>query len=100
MSDRPQNATPEPVEDDLPEQMRVRRSKRERLLEEGGAAYPVTVERTHTLAEVRATYDAQELEPDTRTGEQVAVTGRVMFCLLYTSPSPRDGLLSRMPSSA
>ena len=21
-------------------------------------------------------------------------------CLLYTSPSPRDGLLSRMPSSA
>ena len=24
----------------------------------------------------------------------------VMCCLLYTSPSPRDGLLSRMPSSA
>ena len=24
----------------------------------------------------------------------------VDFCLLYTSPSPRDGLLSRMPSSA
>ena len=23
-----------------------------------------------------------------------------LFCLLYTSPSPRDGLLSRMPSSA
>ena len=22
------------------------------------------------------------------------------YCLLYTSPSPRDGLLSRMPSSA
>ena len=26
------------------------------------------------------------------------IVGR--FCLLYTSPSPRDGLLSRMPSSA
>ena len=26
--------------------------------------------------------------------------GRPNFCLLYTSPSPRDGLLSRMPSSA
>ena len=26
--------------------------------------------------------------------------GRVHVCLLYTSPSPRDGLLSRMPSSA
>ena len=24
----------------------------------------------------------------------------VDVCLLYTSPSPRDGLLSRMPSSA
>ena len=24
----------------------------------------------------------------------------VKICLLYTSPSPRDGLLSRMPSSA
>ena len=26
--------------------------------------------------------------------------GQFSFCLLYTSPSPRDGLLSRMPSSA
>ena len=24
----------------------------------------------------------------------------LQICLLYTSPSPRDGLLSRMPSSA
>ena len=28
------------------------------------------------------------------------ILGRWNFCLLYTSPSPRDGLLSRMPSSA
>ena len=27
-------------------------------------------------------------------------TNRRISCLLYTSPSPRDGLLSRMPSSA
>ena len=26
--------------------------------------------------------------------------GKIEICLLYTSPSPRDGLLSRMPSSA
>ena len=26
--------------------------------------------------------------------------GQLTVCLLYTSPSPRDGLLSRMPSSA
>ena len=34
---------------------------------------------------------------------QVTVTSadpRYITCLLYTSPSPRDGLLSRMPSSA
>ena len=29
-----------------------------------------------------------------------AVPAEERFCLLYTSPSPRDGLLSRMPSSA
>ena len=28
------------------------------------------------------------------------VDGQHENCLLYTSPSPRDGLLSRMPSSA
>ena len=28
------------------------------------------------------------------------VKGQISGCLLYTSPSPRDGLLSRMPSSA
>ena len=26
--------------------------------------------------------------------------GLAIFCLLYTSPSPRDGATSRMPSSA
>ena len=45
---------------------------------------------------------------DRATGEQRQVTDRpngttdgvLSPCLLYTSPSPRDGLLSRMPSSA
>ena len=32
--------------------------------------------------------------------EKAVAAGRVPACLLYTSPSPRDGLLSRMPSSA
>ena len=32
--------------------------------------------------------------------EIVGYTGYYNTCLLYTSPSPRDGLLSRMPSSA
>ena len=30
---------------------------------------------------------------------QVYTAARYMTCLLYTSPSPRDGLLARMPSS-
>ena len=33
-------------------------------------------------------------------GLQCHKLGGYKICLLYTSPSPRDGLLSRMPSSA
>ena len=33
-------------------------------------------------------------------GDLIGIDGRLRVCLLYTSPSPRDGLLSRMPSSA
>ena len=32
--------------------------------------------------------------------QKAAYEARDRACLLYTSPSPRDGLLSRMPSSA
>ena len=31
---------------------------------------------------------------------QLPIYNEKYVCLLYTSPSPRDGLLSRMPSSA
>ncbi|MFT7835656.1 lysine--tRNA ligase [Saccharothrix sp. BKS2] len=64
-------------DDDLPEQMRVRREKRARLLERGVDPYPVEVPRTHTLRQVREAH--QGLVPDTSTGEVVGVTGRVMF---------------------
>ncbi|WP_018683826.1 lysine--tRNA ligase [Actinokineospora enzanensis] len=63
--------------DDLPEQMRIRREKRARLLAEGGDPYPVELPRTHSLAEIRETYS--DLPVDTATGVKVAVTGRVMF---------------------
>ena len=33
-------------------------------------------------------------------GEYIEFMAPGVICLLYTSPSPRDGLLSRMPSSA
>jgi lysyl-tRNA synthetase, class II len=70
---------PDSGQDDLPEQMRVRREKRDRLLAEGVPPYPISVPRTHLLKDLREKYDGQELEPDTRTGEQVSVTGRVIF---------------------
>jgi lysyl-tRNA synthetase, class II len=79
MNDQPPRGPSEPDVDDLPEQMRVRLAKRQRMVADGLDPYPVTVDRTHTLAEVRATYDGQDLAPDTRTGDQVAVTGRVVF---------------------
>ena len=49
------------------------------MLERGLDPYPVTVPRTHTLAEIRKRYDSAELAPDARTGDEVAVAGRVIF---------------------
>ena len=37
---------------------------------------------------------------DSTTSMPLLCVKNVWDCLLYTSPSPRDGLLSRMPSSA
>lgn len=63
--------------DDLPEQLRVRREKRQRLLDEGIEPYPVGVDRTVTLASLRESFP--DLPPDTNTGELVGITGRVIF---------------------
>ena len=42
------------------------------------------------------------LEPDDRllSTADLQTGGAIKSCLLYTSPSPRDATLSRMPSSA
>ena len=59
-------------------------------------------------------YDISEFEDGEKTGsdhkelkhnmqmlpEQADVCWNIIHCLLYTSPSPRDATLSRMPSSA
>ncbi|MFL6090603.1 MAG: lysine--tRNA ligase [Aeromicrobium sp.] len=65
--------------DDLPEQLRVRREKRDELIASGADPYPVTVARTHTLREIVAIHDAEALGPDVHTGETVSVAGRVIF---------------------
>src|SRR5665647_1468711 len=50
---------------------------------------------TQEMCAVRDAIDAGVL-----AGPRLVVAGfTYMTCLLYTSPSPRDGLLSRMPSS-
>jgi lysyl-tRNA synthetase class 2 len=64
---------------DLPEQMRVRREKRQQLVDRGEDPYPVTVPRTHTLHDIVTTHDAAALGPDVQTGEVVSVAGRVIF---------------------
>ncbi|MBN9328664.1 MAG: lysine--tRNA ligase [Cellulomonas sp. 73-145] len=66
-----------PASDDVPEQIAIRRAKRERLLSEGVAAYPVGVPRTQTIAAVRAAHP--DLEPGQETDDEVGVAGRVVF---------------------
>ncbi|WP_203921697.1 lysine--tRNA ligase [Rugosimonospora africana] len=57
--------------------MRVRREKRARILADGAQPYPVGFPRTASLAEIRKRY--ADLPIDQATGDQVSVTGRVIF---------------------
>ena len=66
-----------PIEDDLPEQLRIRREKRAGLLERGVEPYPVAVERTKSLKEIREKYTG--LEIDVATGDLESLTGRIIF---------------------
>ena len=66
-----------PAEDDLPEQLRIRREKRASLIERGVEPYPVAVDRTHSLKEVRKKY--KNLEVDVATGDLASLTGRIIF---------------------
>lgn len=63
--------------DDLPEQMRVRREKLDRMRADGIDPYPVGFSRTTTIADVRARFG--ELPADSFTGERVGVVGRVVL---------------------
>ena len=69
---------------------------------------PVAIANIERPLSARVTANAPPSEPvsidimgdaEVKTSQwRLVEVGRV--CLLYTSPSPRDGLLSRMPSSA
>jgi lysyl-tRNA synthetase class 2 len=66
-----------PIEDDLPEQLRIRREKRASLIERGIEPYPVSVARTKSLKEIREKYIS--LDIDVATGDVESLTGRIIF---------------------
>ena len=81
----------------------LKRSKRSLgLLDEAAGAIGVrsSAPTIHRAINIKPTINITGV--DSGTAQQVAdeIISIVKGCLLYTSPSPRDGLLSRMPSSA
>jgi lysyl-tRNA synthetase, class II len=62
---------------ELPEQLRVRRQKLDRLRARGIDPYPVGFRRTATIGQVRAAHP--DLPPDRRTGVEVSIAGRVVL---------------------
>ena len=69
------------------------------------ALMPEGVQRTQELEEIDQLISERQMNFLAMQSAQMdadAMSGLQQFttCLLYTSPSPRDGLLSRMPSSA
>jgi len=65
------------TENDLPEQLRIRREKRDSLLARGIEAYPVAVPRSASLSEIRERF--KSLEIDRSSGVIESVAGRIIF---------------------
>ncbi|MBD2765950.1 lysine--tRNA ligase [Kocuria sp. cx-455] len=70
------DSTPELSEHELNDQMLFRAAKRQAIEDSGVSAYPVGVDRTHTLAQVRHSHE--HLEAGEETDDVVTVAGRVM----------------------
>ena len=72
------------------------------LLDQGGNMHnpPITQSISVNYQSTGSGYQSGGGGYQTPTGDTIAITSPGNGCLLYTSPSPRDGLLSRMPSSA
>ena len=80
MNQKPQNSAATPEGPSVPEQMQVRREKRERILGEGKQAYPADLRRSHGLAQVRASWDQALAEPGAEDRDtKVTIGGRVVF---------------------
>ena len=57
-------------------------------------------DKVRLLVDPTSTYARAAASAMGRAMDDVIIAAAIGTCLLYTSPSPRDGLLSRMPSSA
>ena len=78
-----------------PEQVQMRVAKRAMMLKEGIQPYPVTLDVTATIEEVRAKYDGK-LEAGDETEDVVGIAGRVLFLrnaggLCFVQLSAGDG---------
>ncbi len=65
------------TEQDLPEQLRIRREKRDAILARGENPYPVQVPRTASLKEIRERF--KDLPTDSPSGKTESVAGRIIF---------------------
>lgn len=84
VTDQPQRSPGEgapradsPAYDELPEQMRVRREKLDRLRAAGVQPYPIGFGRTASIADLRERF--ADVPADYHSGERVAVAGRVIL---------------------
>ncbi|MDN4641572.1 lysine--tRNA ligase [Agreia sp. PsM10] len=96
MSDAPTHSqlTDDEQRAEVAEQKLVRLAKRERLIDSGAGAYPVSVPVTTTIPALREKYG--ELVADDTTGDIVGVAGRVVFArntgkLCFASLQAGDG---------
>ena len=89
-----ETTTPELTETEVSEQKAVRLEKRQRLIDSGAGAYPVSVAITTTIPAMRAQFS--ELEVDATTGVTVGLAGRIVHLrntgkLCFASLQSGDG---------
>ena len=79
MNEKTNSQNPPVVDDadDLPEQLRIRRSKRAAIIERGVEPYPVEVPRTKSIKEIRESH--KDLAIDVATGIIESIAGRIIF---------------------
>ena len=82
---------------------RISRGKLEELAQqilELQKEYHIVLVSSGAIATAKQYVNTENWKDLVASKQAMAAIGQPKFCLLYTSPSPRDATLSRMPSSA